>query len=221
MGMNDQITRIEYYSDVLCIWAYIAQTRMDELRSEFGTQVSLQWRYLSVFGDVPTKLENSWGDRGFNRGYAQHVHTVAEQFPEIEIHPDLWKDVVPVSSGPAHLWLCAARLVSTDTERRYAAAIRKAFFCDLVDISQESELYRLAQDIGLDGLELRQSIQSGHAWTALCSDWNRAKNESVQVSPTIVFNDGRQRLSGNVGYRIIKANLKELMNQADEQYSWC
>lgn len=213
--------RIEYYSDVLCIWAYIAQTRMEELISEFGPQIELQWRYLSVFGDVPGKLEKSWKDRELNFGYAHHVQKVASQFPEIEIHPELWREVVPVSSGPAHLWLCAARLISNDAERKLSSHIRDAFFRHQVDISQDHELFRIALEAGLNAELLKQSIQSGQAWTALCGDWNLAKAESVSVSPTIVFNSGRQRLSGNVGYRIIKANLKELMCQSDEQFSWC
>lgn len=30
------------------------------------------------------------------------------------------------------------------------------------------------------------------------------------VSPTLIFNEGRQRLNGNVGYRVIEANIREL-----------
>jgi predicted DsbA family dithiol-disulfide isomerase len=45
----------------------------------------------------------------------------------------------------------------------------------------------------------------------------------VQGSPTYVFNDGRQLLYGNVGYRIIEANVRELLSAppAEGAPSWC
>lgn len=35
----DRLVTIEYFSDVLCIWAYGAQARVDELKRNFGDQV--------------------------------------------------------------------------------------------------------------------------------------------------------------------------------------
>jgi hypothetical protein len=43
----------------------------------------------------------------------------------------------------------------------------------------------------------------------------------VDVSPTFVFNDGRQRLNGNVGYRVIEANVRELLRAPEAGRSWC
>ena len=49
------------------------------------------------------------------------------------------------------------------------------------------------------------------------------KGHGVQGSPTFVFNEGRQMLYGNVGYRIIEANLRELLSRpsAEGMPSWC
>jgi hypothetical protein len=43
----------------------------------------------------------------------------------------------------------------------------------------------------------------------------------VKVSPTLIFNDDRQRLTGNVGYRIIEANVRELLRAPEREASWC
>jgi predicted DsbA family dithiol-disulfide isomerase len=48
-----------------------------------------------------------------------------------------------------------------------------------------------------------------------------AKDQDVRSSPTLLFNEGRQRLSGNVGYRIIEANVRELLDRPIVQHSWC
>ncbi len=49
------------------------------------------------------------------------------------------------------------------------------------------------------------------------------KAHGVQGSPTYVFNEGRQMLYGNVGYRIIEANVRELLSApaAAGEPSWC
>ena len=47
------------------------------------------------------------------------------------------------------------------------------------------------------------------------------RTHGIQASPTLLLNEGRQRLGGNVGYRIIEANVRELLEGAPGQASWC
>jgi hypothetical protein len=35
------------------------------------------------------------------------------------------------------------------------------------------------------------------------------------------MNNGRQILYGNVGYRVLRANAAELLNQPSDEASWC
>ena len=41
---------ISYVSDLLCVWAYVAEARLDELRKEFGESVELEYRFIPIFG---------------------------------------------------------------------------------------------------------------------------------------------------------------------------
>ena len=41
------------------------------------------------------------------------------------------------------------------------------------------------------------------------------------MSPSLLLNDGRQRLNGNVGYRVIAANVREILERPPGQLSWC
>jgi len=43
---------IHHFSDVLCIWAYVAQVRVDQLKASFGEQVELSYHYMPIFGAV-------------------------------------------------------------------------------------------------------------------------------------------------------------------------
>ena len=44
----------------------------------------------------------------------------------------------------------------------------------------------------------------------------------IEGSPSFVLNEGRQKLYGNVGFRIIEANIQELLQApGGNQASWC
>ena len=68
------------FSDILCVWAYFAELRLDEARRNFGAQIEFQHRFCQVFGDVPGKMAAGWRDKG--EGVAEHVQHVPARFPE-------------------------------------------------------------------------------------------------------------------------------------------
>ena len=112
---------ISYFSDVLCVWAYFAQIKLDQIRQDFGPQVQLRHHFIPVFGDVEGKIEGSWKERGGMEGYSRHVHQLAERFPHASIHPEVWKSRVPASSASCHLLLKAAQLLESAGEISPAA----------------------------------------------------------------------------------------------------
>jgi len=64
---------IEYYTDILCVWAWVAQRRIDELNQKLGQQIEIQHYYMDIFGDVQTKINKQWQSRGGYDGFAAHV----------------------------------------------------------------------------------------------------------------------------------------------------
>ena len=220
--MSKAAIDIDHFSDVLCVWAYIAQIRVDELRATFPEDVTIEYRFLQVFGDVPGKMATQWADRGGLEAYAAHVQEVAAKFEHVEINPRAWIDNPPASSMPAHLFLCGAS-VSQDTEKveQLLRAFRHAFFVDLVDISNHQNLLAIARQAGVDMKALQATIDCGAAHARLAADLAAAAQSSVRSSPTMTFNDGRQILSGNFGYRVLEANVRELLRSPSDQQSWC
>ncbi len=69
---------ISYVSDVLCVWAYVAEVRLDEVRKEFGESVELEYRFIPVFGATHHRIAEGRKDRGGYAGFGQHVRKVAE-----------------------------------------------------------------------------------------------------------------------------------------------
>jgi predicted DsbA family dithiol-disulfide isomerase len=214
----------------LCVWAYIAQIRIAELRANFPGKVKLDYRYFSVFGDVKTKMAMQWADRGGLSAYATHVQEVVAQFDHVQLHSDAWVRNTPTSSMPAHLVLCAARLLDVragdgggnpDDLPGLDAAIRGAFFEHNIDVSRTDKLLEIVETANGPVDRIRQLLGSGEAHAALARDLKDAAEIGVRSSPTLTFNGGRQTLAGNVGYRVLEANIRELLHAPPDQLSWC
>ncbi len=222
--MHDSKTSIEidYYSDVLCIWAWIAQPRLKELRRQWKNQVVIRHRYVDIFGDSWKKVPQRWGaEDGFEK-YATHVFESAAPFVDAVVHPDAWLKIRPRSSAQAHLFLRAIGLVvGNDAIDAMALRIRQAFFCDAQDVSDMDILKSLAAEQNLDIAAITQALDDGSAIAALSNDLRNASDMGVKGSPTWVLNDGRQSLYGNVGYRILNANIEELLSNPSNEASWC
>jgi predicted DsbA family dithiol-disulfide isomerase len=221
--------RIFYFSDVLCIWAYIAQIRLDELQTTFQDQILIQHHFVSVFGNARAKLEKGWRDRGGLPAYSHHVQEVAQKFNHIALHPDIWTQAVPASSIACHLFLHAIQLLEQKeivpaSERMFEKALwafREAFFTRLADVGNRKTQLEIAEELGLPIAAIQAQIDSGEAYALLSKDFDLVKEHTVSVSPTLIFNKGRQRLNGNVGYRVIEANIRELLHNPPEEQYWC
>lgn len=223
--------RIQYFSDILCIWAYVAERRVAELATTFGVRVQIEAHFCSVFPDTRTKIGVNWADRGGYEGFNRHLCEVAEKFPHIQLHDRVWLEARPPTSAGAHLFVKAVETFETPEagtpylERlstRAASALRHAFFAEARDISDWRVQGAIATSLGLNPEALRERLVSSAAIGALAADLHLAQQQNVTGSPTFIMNEGRQRLFGNVGYRLLEANVHELLrNPARDEASWC
>ncbi len=219
---SDQPLTVDYYSDVLCVWAWIAQRRIDELLHQLSDRINIRYHYMDVFGDVADKMEKQWQSRGGFCGFAEHVRHSAENFEHAEINPKLWVEVRPRSSAPCHLMTKAVEAAcGWQCAQQYALNLRKAFFCEAQDIGDWNVLKTLVQQQALDLPLIETELNNGTAMAALMNDYQNAKTEGLKGSPSYVLDNGRQILFGNVGYRILAANIEELLKNPTDEASWC
>ncbi len=219
---------IIYFSDVLCVWAHLAQLRVDAVKAQFGDKVRFEVRFCSVFGDTARKIANAWGDKGSYEGFNAHLRHSVQAFPETTLNPDVWRSVRPASSASPHLFLKAAQLAEAregwarGTADELILAMRAAFFVEARDIADWNVQRDVARRVGIEIAPLESLIQNGAAFAALSSDYQDAQSMGIQGSPSFVLNDGRQKLYGNVGFKIIEANIQELLREPNPDHaSWC
>ncbi len=189
---------VSYFSDVLCVWAYSAQIKLDELRRQFGDQVQVEYRFLRLFGDVAARMEAGWADEGGAAGYARHVQEIAARFDHIDIHPEIGTRNIPLTSMSCHLFLKAIQLlekhgeISAKPEEQFGGKsvfeeavwrCRLGFFRDMKDIADRRIQETMASDMSLPLAGIRRHIDSGAAHAALCADFD-AKDRQLAMSAT-------------------------------------
>ena len=214
--------KFTYYSDVLCLWAHISQARVDEVAERFPNDVSIDYRFCSVFGDTAHKIGKGWAQQGSYSGFGKHLREAAAEFDHINLHPEIWQRTRPASSTPSHILLKAVQRVDQRQCKALLLELRSAFFERCLDISRWSVLEASLEVVGISVNDVRELIDSGVAYADLEADHRDQQIQMVQGSPTFILNDGRQKLYGNVGYGVIEANIKELLRSpVAGTASWC
>jgi len=224
---------ITYFSDVLCIWAYASQARIDAVKKKFGGAIGIEHRFCSVFGDTAQKITSTWDDRGGYDAFNLHLRQVAERFPHIEVHPEIWLKTRPPTSVSTHLFMKAVQLWEHESGIARADsggshfddalwALRCAFFRDCRDIARWDVQCEIAEAGGVDIVAVEQYIHSGSAFANLAADYQSADKMRIEGSPSFVLNEGRQKLYGNIGFRLMEANIQELLRSPrTDEASWC
>ena len=227
------MVEITYFSDILCIWAYVSQARIDAVKDAFGDTVRIEHRFCSVFADTAGKIALAWKDKGGYAGFNLHLRQVALKFPHIEIHPEIWLKARPVTSASAHLFMKAVQ--QWDHESTVSGsqsvpgrfdqvmwALRCAFFRDNRDIARWDVQCEIAEALGVDVGAIEDSIRSGSAFARLAADYQDANKMRIEGSPSFVLDEGRQKLYGNIGFHLLEANIQELQRAPrTDEASWC
>jgi len=227
------VVEISYFSDVLCVWAYVSQARIDAVKEKFGDAVRIEHRFCSVFGHTARKITSTWKDKGGYEGFNAHLRQVAERFPHIAVHPEIWLKTRPLTSASAHLFMKAVQQGEHESAAtggqsaphifdQVMRAFRTAFFRDGRDISRWEVQCEIASALGADIGGIEGRIHSGMAFAGLAADYQDADKMRIEGSPSFVLNEGRQKLYGNVGFHLMEANIQELLRAPrSDEASWC
>jgi len=202
------------FTDVLCGHCYLADGALTQLAAEFGHQVRLSHHFISVYGDVRRRIDKSGKS---TQAYGAMVRDAIARHDHVEVHADVFHKQVPASSVPAHLYLRAVKLLEDggvlevgdgpSPFERLMWEFRVAFFRDLRDISRRQVLDDIAERLAIPSRLVARVIDDGHAFAELAHDTELQRRHDVRVTPSLVLDDGCQRLTG-VSYREIAATLQ-------------
>ena len=212
------VVEITYFSDVLCVWAYVSQARINAVKEKFGEAVRIEDRFCSIFGNTARKITSTWKDRGGYEGFNLHLRQVAERFPHVEIHPEIWLKARPSTSVSAHLFMTAVRQwehqsgVTGDQSGpsifdQVMWSFRCAFFRDCRDISRWDTQCEIAERLGADVKAIEECIHGGAAFARLAGDYQDADKMRIEGSPSFVLNEGRPQKFLNIRLHQAEPNV--------------
>ncbi len=219
----------DYWTDPLCIWAYVAQPKLDHLHERFGDQIAVRTRIVPVFGSVPHRLRSgSWALKGVEGRVAVTARVAREHGPEgCNVDGTVWRTDCPTSSWAAGM---AAKGVGLLEERGdigprgmsgYLVEMRRRFFEENLNVARRDAQLALAADLGIDPDALAATLDDGSALAALFEDHQDREQQRVQGSPTYVFDGGRTMIYGNFDASVLEATVEAYVKGQQPGGSLC
>lgn len=224
-----QRSRIEfsYWSDPLCIWALVAQEKLDRVLGELGRQLIVDYRIVPVFGSVPWRFtQGPWAKEGI-AGRVAATRRIAEQAGRADVSGECWRKAAPASSwAPATaikaVFAMEARgECASESGSLYQRTLRERFFVGEENVARRSVQLAVAEAQGLPRAPIEQQLDDGTALAAVWEDHIEKERLKIQGSPTYVFDGGRAMLYGNFEYGMLRSTVEELVRGIHPGSSAC
>ena len=207
----------EYWSDPLCIWAYVAQPKLEAVLEKHGDLLAPRYRVVPVFGSVPQRFTTgSWADKG-PKGRAEATKRVASEHGHDDVNGECWLEDCPASSWAPGLALSAVfrmvdeGAVSLQQAAQYQWRMRQRFFVNNENVARREVQMSLAEETDIPRAALECRLDDGSAMSALWEDHARRETLGLRGSPTFVFDGGRAMLYGNFSEAVLNATVEELV----------
>lgn len=225
--MSDAKLPFQYWSDPLCIWAFVAQRKLESLLAEHGERLAVDYHVVPVFGSVPHRFRaGSWAAKGVE-GRVASTASVAARFGHPEVTGEVWRLDPPASSwAPGAVIKAVQGLESAGEVAPGAAAdflwqLRVRLFVDNQNIARRSVALHVAESAGLPVGAIEARLDDGSALAALFEDHQERERLRIQGSPTYVFDGGRAMLYGNFDEAVLQATVRELLGDRAAGCSVC
>lgn len=219
--MKTRLT-FSYWSDPLCVWALVAQQKLDRVLDELGDRLRVDYRIVPVFGSVPWRFsQGPWAKEGLD-GRVAATRRIAEQGGRSDVSGECWRCAPSTSWAPAAAIKAVFALDdASEVGPAYQRALRERFFVAEQNIALRSVQLELAEEMSLPRAAIEARLDDGSALSAVCEDHAEKERLRIQGSPTYVFDGGRAMLYGNFDYGILHATVEELVRGVGPGGSAC
>ncbi len=210
-----------YWTDPLCIWAYVAQAKLDTLLAESRVSLKVCHRVVPVFNSIPYRFTSGSWAQGGPAGRAQKTREVAARFDAHDVSGEVWvRDAPATSWAPAMAIKAAfscerAGVVNGGSAELYQWRLRQSFFVENRNIARRRVQMEVAEACGFPTRELEIRLEDGRALAELLDDTRDKDAIGVRGSPTYVFDGAREMLYGNVPLSLIQATVELLASGGD------
>lgn len=185
--------KIEIWSDVVCPFCYIGKRKLENALEQFSSKddVEILWRSFQLDPsakrsdgkDIYDHLAEKYGQ---DREWAVTVNSnLVENARKVGLEYNFDK-VIPANTFDAHrlIHLAASHGLQGKAEERFFAA----YFTEGRNLGDPSALAELGVEIGLDGEEVKRTLESSDFADAVRGDIEEAEALGINGVPFFVFN---------------------------------
>ncbi|QED37705.1 DsbA family oxidoreductase [Antarcticibacterium arcticum] len=191
---------IKIWSDVRCPFCYIGKRKFEAALENFDDKdkVKIVWKSFQLDPTLKTDTSGSTLDyfvktKGVSEAQARQMFSGAQNMAnEVGIVLNI-EDGVPANSFLAHRLIQMAKSKGLGNE--IEEALFKAHFEETKNIDDLTELVKIAISIGLDGGEVKETLESDAYSYDVKQDEMEARNIGVRGVPFFVF-DNKYAISG-------------------------
>lgn len=206
-----------YWSDPMCIWAFVAQRKLDALLERHGAVLAVDYRVVPVFGSVPERFARGVWAKGGVEGRVEATARIAAEHGHPEVTGEVWRTDAPASSWAASAPIVAALraeaegVLAPGAGAAFLRRSRAAMFVENRNVARRAVQLELAEELGLPRPPIEQRLDDGSALAALWEDHQERERLKIQGSPTYVFDGGRAMLYGNFDEAVLTATVETLV----------
>ncbi|KAB8145616.1 DsbA family oxidoreductase [Chloroflexia bacterium SDU3-3] len=183
------LVTVEVWSDVQCIWCYIASARFDRAVRQLNADVNVIHRSFQLQPDAPVEIDEQTLHERRSRFPSEQRERVFRQLREMTAAEDLPYD--PDRSQPTNSRLALELLHHAEvTGHRHVLTDRlfRAYFAEGRHIGHLDELISLATEAGMDPTAARLALADHRYAAAIDRDIQRAHEMGAQGVPFYVIN---------------------------------
>ncbi len=215
--------KVEIWSDVVCPWCYVGKRNVEAAMARFphADRVSVVWRSYELDPSSPPRvgftlsqiLQRKYGMTGAQAEAANRRMTDLAGKVGLEYH---LSDVQPGNTFDAHrlVHLAAVHGLGDAMEERLFAA----YFTEGRSVSDHDSLIELADEIGLDRVEVVAVLSGDRFGTEVRTDESTASSLGVTGVPFFVI-DGTYGVAGAQPPDVILAVLDRAWSEAHRAMS--
>ncbi|MCD9155049.1 DsbA family oxidoreductase [Aeromicrobium duanguangcaii] len=190
--------KVDIWSDIACPWCFIGKRRFERAVADFDGDVEVEFHSFELAPDTPVDFEGSEVDfLAHHKGMdPAQVAQMLQQMTVLAADEGLSYDFDALRHTKtllAHQALHFAKAHGRQSELK--ERLLSAYFEQGRHVGRIDELVELANEVGLDGDELRRDLESGRYAADVDADIAQARAYGINGVPFFVF-DGRLGVSG-------------------------
>jgi len=196
--MKQTDSEITVYSDYVCPFCYLGRRSLDRYQEARDDELGIDWQPFDLRsqkrgpdGEIDHSVDDGKDEDYFDE-VRENVARLKEQYGAEEM---LDFDEIPdeVDSYDAQVASLYVDRKHPESWLAFDEAIFEALWVDGRDIGDPAVLAELAEDVGLDGEEIRAAIDDEELAEALESEFQAAQRERITGVPTFVYGEHAAR----------------------------